>query len=124
LFASELARELPLSATVLPTVLKAKKKEVHSDNLHHLQNLNTKDGKEIVSLTSVDEKEDLDEFCSPRRLERYESICREFFEKDCPAANIFEFAEGAQVHPITQIHNHTITTMPQLSRANSIALPR
>ena len=102
LFAAELARELPVSTSVLPTVLKAKKQGVNAHNLQHLKDLNTRDGKEIMCLTSVDEKEDLEEFSSQGHFERYESICRQFFAKDCPAAQRFEFAEGAQVYFIPE----------------------
>ena len=96
-FAEELARELPGGSSVRPTVLKAKKQGVNTHNEQHLKNLNTRDGKEIVRLTSVDDQEDLEEFSSQGHSDRYAHICRQFFAKDCPAVRHFEFAEGAQV---------------------------
>jgi hypothetical protein len=96
-FAEELARELPGGSSVQPTVLKAKKQRVSMHNEQHLKDLNTRDGKEIVRLTSVDDQEDLVEFSSQGHYDRYEHICRQFFAKDCPAARHFDFAEGAQV---------------------------
>jgi hypothetical protein len=100
LFAEELARELPGDGNVLPTVLKAKKRSVNAHNLEHLEKLKTRDNKEIICLTSVDEQEDFEEFSSKypsQNFERYEHICKMFFAKDCPTKRHFDVAEGAQV---------------------------
>ncbi len=100
LFAEELARELPGDGNVLPTVLKAKKQSVNAHNLEHLEKLKTRENKEIVSLTSVDEQENFEEFSSKypsQNFASYEHICKKFFDKDCPAKRLLDVAEGAQV---------------------------